>query len=95
MNGKAGLLSDAVPGQFVCRVYETVCFALGSCTTGTANAVYIGFHFVRNVVIDDTGDRFNVEASGSHIGGYESCNLLVPESFKNFEASFLIMIPVK
>ena len=83
MNGKAGLLSDAVPGQFVCRVYETVCFALGSCTTGTANAVHVIFDLVREVVVNDQVAILDVQTARGDVSDNQQLGTIAAEAVES------------
>ena len=55
----------------------------------------VSLDFVGDVVIDDTGDRFHIEASCSDICCHQGCDFAIPEAFENFEAAFLIMIAMK
>ena len=41
-------------------------------TSGATNAVHIGFRVGRNVVVQNVGDAFHVQAAGSHVGGHEN-----------------------
>ena len=55
----------------------------------------VGFDLVRNVVIDDPGDRFDIEAPSGHIGGYQCGDLAIPEPLQHLEAAFLIMVAMQ
>ena len=44
-------------------------------TTGAADAVDVGLGVVRDVVVDDQGDAFDVESAGGHVGGDEDVDL--------------------
>ena len=53
-------------------------------TTGTANAVDIGFCIVRNVVIDDMADALDIQPSGCDIGGNDDIQGSGFQAFHSF-----------
>ena len=57
--------------------------------SGAANAVHIGFCVGRNVVVQNVGDAFHVQAAGSHVGGYENIKATV---FQLFNGAFALLL---
>ena len=55
----------------------------------------VGLDFIGDVVVDDTSDGFDIEASSGDICSDQGRNLSISKAFENFEAAFLVMIPVK
>lgn len=92
---KTGFRDDTIPGKLVRRVDEAVRLSQCSGSSGSADAVDISLNLIGHIVVDDAGDRFNVESPGSHVSRDQCRNLSIPEAFQHLESAFLIMVAMQ
>src|SRR5688500_443825 len=69
-------------------------FTFGAGSAGTANAMYIVFGDVRQVVIDDVGQGFDIEAPRGDVGGDQDTELVVFEALERPCPVVLVLVPM-
>src|SRR5690606_3547682 len=73
----AGGALDGPQHPLLARGDEQDRFAAAASAAGAADPVHVGFRIVRDVVIDDVADPFDVQAAGGDIGGDHQIELAV------------------
>ena len=94
LNLLTGCLFDLPQHVFFARSYEEYRFAVASGSTGTPDAVHIGFGVVRNIVVHHEGDAFNIQSAGGYVGCYENVDAPVAQRIHGAFAQLLRNVAV-
>lgn len=95
LDGLPGRALDDVQQVALTRRDEQNRLPAAAGSAGTANAVNVGLRVVRGVKVDDVGDPFNVESSGSDISSDDDVDLSGLEAGDRALAPLLWNIPVQ
>lgn len=63
-------------------------------TTGTTDTVYIVFAVIRQVIVKDVRNGWDVQAARCDVGGDQNIEIATGEFFKNTQAFFCATSPV-
>gem|GEM_PF-5224098 len=58
-------------------------------TAGTANTVHVVFTVIRQIVVEDVRNGWNVQTARGHVGRYQDVQVATGEFFQNTQAFFL------
>src|SRR5690606_22066751 len=64
--------------------HEQYGFTGAAGSTGTADAVHVGFAVIRNVVVDDVAETVHVQAAGGHVGCHQNVEAVFLQALDGF-----------